>query len=67
MAPATPLSVLFFAGFALLLVSTLSTPLIKGLPLGTYNGADFGVWGACKGTQCSKIGVGYPDGMSSRL
>ncbi|TID17149.1 pali-domain-containing protein [Venturia nashicola] len=57
--PATPLAVLFFAAFVLLLLSTLSTPLIKGIPLASFNGHDFGVWGYCNGANCTKIEVGY--------
>ncbi|KZF20420.1 pali-domain-containing protein [Xylona heveae TC161] len=64
--PATPLSVLLLAAFVLLLLSTISTPIIKAIPLATYNGVDFGVFGYCKGDQCSSIGVGYnTDGLFS--
>lgn len=58
--PATPLSILFFVAFVLLLVSTLSTPVIKGVPLASYKGTSYGVWGYCtdNGT-CSKIEIGY--------
>ncbi|KIV99505.1 uncharacterized protein PV09_08810 [Verruconis gallopava] len=57
--PATPLSVLFFAAFALLLISALSTPVIKAIPLASFNGYTFGVWGYCKGSDCSAIKIGY--------
>lgn len=60
--PATPLSILFFVAFVLLLLSTLSTPIIKAIPLATYQGVDFGVFGYCKGSECSKITVGYNTG-----
>ena len=57
--PATPLSVLLFAAFALLLLSVISTPIIKAIPLGTYEGVSFGVFGWCKGDDCSPIEIGY--------
>ncbi|KAH8802860.1 SUR7/PalI family-domain-containing protein [Xylogone sp. PMI_703] len=57
--PATPLSILLFAAFALLLISVLSTPIIKSIPLGTYSGVDFGVFGYCKGDSCTGIEIGY--------
>ncbi|KAK3710206.1 hypothetical protein LTR37_010427 [Vermiconidia calcicola] len=57
--PATPLSVLFFLAFVLLLLSTLSTPIIGAIPLGSYQGYNFGVFGYCKGSECSPIAVGY--------
>ena len=62
--PATPLSVLFFLAFVLLLLSTLSTPVIKGIPLASFKGVDFGVWGFCKASNCSKIEIGYNTGTS---
>ncbi|KAI9733402.1 MAG: regulator of ime2 [Cirrosporium novae-zelandiae] len=40
--PATPLSILLFAAFILLLLSVLSTPIIKGIPLASYEGTDYG-------------------------
>ncbi|KAJ5114834.1 hypothetical protein NUU61_000593 [Penicillium alfredii] len=57
--PATPLTVLLLVAFALLLVSCLSTPIIKGIPLATYKDVDYGVFGYCKGSQCTNIHVGY--------
>ncbi|QDS68342.1 hypothetical protein FKW77_010708 [Venturia effusa] len=57
--PATPLAVLFFAAFVLLLLSTLSTPVIKGIPLASFNGHDFGVWGYCTGSNCTHVEIGY--------
>ncbi|CAK7202504.1 regulator of ime2 [Sporothrix eucalyptigena] len=58
--PATPLTVMLFAAFALLLLSVLSTPLIKGIPLGSFEGYSFGVFGFCRpdGT-CSGFELGY--------
>ncbi|KUI61993.1 pH-response regulator protein palI/prr-5 [Cytospora mali] len=57
--PATPLSVLLFVAFGLLLISVLSTPLIQAIPLGSDSGVDFGVFGWCKGSTCSGIEIGY--------
>lgn len=62
--PATPLTVIFLVAFALLLLSTISTPIIKGIPLGSYGGYNFGVFGYCKGSSdCSAIGIGYSTGI----
>lgn len=63
--PATPLSVLLFIAFALLLLSTLSTPVIKAIPLATYQNVDFGVFGYCRASQCIPVRVGYDTGMST--
>ncbi|KAI8962632.1 pali-domain-containing protein [Daldinia sp. FL1419] len=58
--PATPLTVLLFAAFAMLLLAVLSTPIIKAIPLGTYKGVNFGVFGFCEGDgRCSPIEIGY--------
>jgi hypothetical protein len=57
--PATPLTVLLLAAFTLLLLSTISTPIVKGIPLATFENVDFGVFGYCKGSQCSGVRVGY--------
>ncbi|KAF2857008.1 pali-domain-containing protein [Plenodomus tracheiphilus IPT5] len=57
--PATPLSILFFVAFCLLLLSTLSTPLIKSIPLATYRGIHFGVLGYCDNGDCKGPMVGY--------
>ncbi|KAK4125054.1 pali-domain-containing protein [Parathielavia appendiculata] len=57
--PATPLSLLLFAAFALLLLSILSTPIIKAIPLGSWEGVDFGVFGYCDKNGCTPIEVGY--------
>lgn len=45
--PATPLSIIFLVAFVLLLLSTLSTPIIKSIPLGRYQKYNFGVLGYC--------------------
>lgn len=60
--PATPLTVLFFVAFVLLLISTISTPIVKGIPLADFDGVTFGVFGYCKSTGCSNIQIGYPVG-----
>jgi hypothetical protein len=57
--PATPLTVLLFAAFALLLIAVLSTPIIEAVPLGSFEGASFGVFGFCRDALCSPIEVGY--------
>ncbi|KAF1966927.1 pali-domain-containing protein [Bimuria novae-zelandiae CBS 107.79] len=57
--PATPLSILFFAAFVLLLLSTLSTPIIKSIPLATFRGVRFGTFGYCDGSHCKGPMIGY--------
>ncbi|KKY25239.1 putative ph signal transduction protein [Diplodia seriata] len=57
--PATPLSILFFAAFALLLLSTISTPIIQAIPLAEFNGITYGVFGYCTTKGCSDLGIGY--------
>jgi hypothetical protein len=57
--PATPLTVLLLAAFVLLLISVISTPIVKSIPLASYNGVDYGVFGYCTGNKCSKIEIGY--------
>lgn len=57
--PATPLSALFLTAFALLLLSVLSTPIIKAIPLGSFGDFNFGVFGFCKGDTCSPMEIGY--------
>ncbi|KAI9882770.1 MAG: hypothetical protein M1823_005482 [Watsoniomyces obsoletus] len=62
--PATPLSLLVFVAFGLLLISVLSTPIVKGIKIANYQGVDFGVFGYCKGSVCSGVRIGYnPDGQ----
>lgn len=64
--PATPLSVVLFLAFALLTISVVSTPIIKAIPLGTFNGFTFGVFGFCRPDgSCSSIEIGYDTGESS--
>lgn len=57
--PATPLTALLLVSFVLLLLSVISTPIVKGIPLATNDGVDFGVFGYCQGLNCSPIRVGY--------
>lgn len=62
--PSTPLSVLLFAAFALLLLSVLSAPIITAIPLGQFQDFSFGVFGFCDPDgSCSSIGIGYSSGM----
>jgi hypothetical protein len=65
--PATPLSVLLFCAFALLLLATLSTPIIKAIPLGSFKGVNFGVFGLCNGDDCTPFKIGYNAGMSPEI
>ncbi len=66
--PATPLAVMLFAAFVLLLLSVLSTPLIKGIPLGSFQGFNFGVFGFCKPDgSCSGFELGYDTCMLSAI
>ncbi|KAF3923014.1 hypothetical protein ABW20_dc0103807 [Dactylellina cionopaga] len=59
---ATPLTILLFAAFALLLVSILSVPIIKPITLATYQDVSYGVFGYCVKDSCSPIEIGYnPD------
>lgn len=60
--PATPLTVLLFISFVLLLLSVISTPVVKGIPVATYRGVNFGVFGYCTPSECSGIRVGYTTG-----
>jgi hypothetical protein len=62
--PATPLTVLLLAAFVLLLISVISTPIVKQIPLASFAGVDFGVFGWCRGSTCSKIEIGYDAGRS---
>ncbi|EMC98202.1 hypothetical protein BAUCODRAFT_23016 [Baudoinia panamericana UAMH 10762] len=57
--PATPLSIILFVAFVLVLLSTLSTPIIHAIPLGTLQGWNLGVFGYCKGDTCSGYQIGY--------
>ncbi|PTU21803.1 hypothetical protein P175DRAFT_0500689 [Aspergillus ochraceoroseus IBT 24754] len=57
--PATPLTILLLIAFALLLLSVLSTPIIKSIPLATFENVEYGVFGYCKAGKCSNLHVGY--------
>lgn len=61
--PATILSIFVFAAFALLLIATLSTPVIKGIPLGSVDDVTFGVFGYCGPNSCSDFAIGYDPSM----
>ena len=60
--PATPLTVLLLISFIFLLLSVLSTPVIHSIPIATYQGVNFGVFGYCTPSTCSGIRVGYTTG-----
>ena len=65
--PATPLTILFLIAFVLVLLSTISTPIVKSIPLAKHDGYRFGVFGYCKddGSQCSSPSIGYGTGKIS--
>ena len=68
--PATPLSILLLAAFGLLLISVLSVPIITSIPLGSFHGVTYGVFGLCTDAGCSGIEIGYDAGrlhVTSRL
>lgn len=65
--PATPLTGLLFVSFLLLLLSVLSTPLIKGIPIAKYSDVTFGVFGFCSPKGCSKFSIGYSTGSCLRV
>lgn len=64
--PATPLTILLFAAFVLLVISVISTPVVKSIPLASYRGVDYGVFGYCDDNNCSKIKIGYNFGEPPR-
>ncbi|KAL2831099.1 SUR7/PalI family-domain-containing protein [Aspergillus cavernicola] len=57
--PATPLTLLLLVAFVLLLLSVLSTPIVKNIPLATFDNVEYGVFGYCKAGTCTAIHVGY--------
>ncbi|KAL4970153.1 putative pH signal transduction protein PalI [Aspergillus stella-maris] len=57
--PATPLTLLLLIAFVLLLLSVISTPIIKNIPLATFDNVEYGVFGYCKSGSCTAIHVGY--------
>ena len=60
--PATPLTILFFIAFVLLIIATISTPIVKSIHLASYKDVNFGVFGYCTPKKCSNIGIGYSVG-----
>ena len=64
--PATPLTILFFVAFVLLVLATISTPIVQGIHIASFNGVNFGVFGYCTPTTCTKIGIGYTLGTYGR-
>lgn len=62
MKPATPLTVILFVSFALLLLSVLSTPIVKAIPLAKVDDISFGVLGYCRPSGCSEFQIGYDFG-----
>ncbi|KAI9371194.1 SUR7/PalI family-domain-containing protein [Aspergillus egyptiacus] len=57
--PATPLTLLLLVAFVLLLLSVLSTPIVKNIPLATFENVEYGVFGYCKAGECTDIHIGY--------
>ncbi|KAL4743491.1 pH-response regulator protein palI/RIM9 [Aspergillus similis] len=57
--PATPLTILLLIAFVLLLLSVLSTPIVKSIPLATFDNVEYGVFGYCKAGTCTAIHIGY--------
>lgn len=57
--PATPLSLIFLVAFVFFLLASLSVPIVKNIPLGQHDDTVYGVFGFCKGDDCSDIGLGY--------
>ncbi|KAL4777908.1 SUR7/PalI family-domain-containing protein [Aspergillus varians] len=57
--PATPLTILLLVAFVLLLLSVLSTPIVKNIPLATFENVEYGVFGYCKSGKCTAIHIGY--------
>lgn len=63
--PATPLTIVLLISFVLLLLSTLSSPIIPSIPIATFQGIHFGVFGYCTPDDgCIGIRVGYTTGLS---
>lgn len=62
--PATLLSALLLVAFGLLVVSVISTPIVRAITIATVDGVQYGVFGYCKGSSCSAIHIGY---LSSEL
>jgi protein tyrosine phosphatase (PTP) superfamily phosphohydrolase (DUF442 family) len=60
--PATPLTILLLIAFVLLLLSVISTPIVKSIPLATFDNVEYGVFGYCKAGTCTAIHIGYTTG-----
>jgi hypothetical protein len=67
--PATPLSLMLFIAFVLQLLAVLSTPVIKAIPLASFQGVNYGVFGFCSDndSKCSGIHIGYSTRKSCQL
>ncbi|CBF76625.1 protein palI [Aspergillus nidulans FGSC A4] len=61
--PATPLTILLLIAFVLLLLSVISTPIVKSIPLATFDNVEYGVFGYCKAGTCTAIHIGYTTGL----
>jgi hypothetical protein len=62
--PATPLTIVLLISFVLLLLSTLSSPIIPSIPIATFKGVHFGVFGYCQPDHgCTNVRVGYTTGL----
>lgn len=62
--PATPLTLVLLCSFVLLLLSTLSSPIIPSIPIATFKGVHFGVFGYCQPEQgCTNVRIGYTTGL----
>ena len=64
--PATPLAILLFVAFALHLLAVLSTPIVKAIPLATFQDVNYGVFGSCstKTGVCVGPKIGYTPSRS---
>ncbi|EKV19022.1 pH-response regulator protein palI/RIM9 [Penicillium digitatum PHI26] len=65
--PATPLTILLLIAFVLLLLSCLSTPIVRGIPLATFKNVDYGVFGYCKDDLSSTDDFNLPSGTRKSL
>ena len=67
--PATPLAILLFVAFAFHLLAVISTPIVKAIPLASFQDTDYGVFGFCqtKTGVCVGPKIGYTPGMSCPL
>ena len=56
---ASLLAGLLLIAFALQLLTVISTPIVKAITIASDRGIDYGVFGFCQGTLCTKISIGY--------